>query len=301
MKKILMVFICIILSVATLFGCTTDDKATERTLADVAKLQLKYHTVIVECGNEAGTGIIVDGDEESVTIATCYHVVDGNYPETVIFSNGKSYTGESVNFYAYDSLFDVAFLKVYGADAEWDLELNEPKTALVGESAYLLGNAEDKGLALFDGVVSVSEELITTGVNGKKPVIRVTTPINLGSSGAPVFDKSGKLYGMAQSRSTEINGNQVFGFNYVLPTDLLIALYESSKNAGTDKQISYASVVLNQNSVIVNGTEIAIEKVTDLTVNGRAVKSYSDMLVEIISSENKITFGKGENVVVVNL
>lgn len=118
MKRIITIFL-ILLTLAFPLGCSSNDDGyansqhrVEITPADIAN-EMSLYAVEVECGNEASSGYIIASDATSVTVATCYHAVDGASPKIVRFHGETDFvSSDKVTFYAYDDLFDIAFLKV---------------------------------------------------------------------------------------------------------------------------------------------------------------------------------------------
>jgi S1-C subfamily serine protease len=87
---------------------------------------------------------------------------------------------------------------------------------------------------------SALEASITDGkVSAKKnaqdgaPVLQVSAPTTHGNSGGPVLNDKGEVVGMLTFRGDTVNGQEVQGFNFVIPSS---TMKEFIKQAGTDNE-----------------------------------------------------------------
>src|SRR5437764_2736636 len=87
---------------------------------------------------------------------------------------------------------------------------------------------------------SILEASITDGkVSAKKnsqdgaPVLQVSAPTTHGNSGGPVLNDKGEVIGMLTFRGDTVNGQEVQGFNFVIPSS---TMKEFIKQAGTDNE-----------------------------------------------------------------
>jgi S1-C subfamily serine protease len=87
---------------------------------------------------------------------------------------------------------------------------------------------------------SALEASITDGkVSAKKnaqdgaPVLQVSAPSTHGNSGGPVLNDKGEVVGMLTFRGDTVNGQEVQGFNFVIPSS---TMKEFIKQAGTDNE-----------------------------------------------------------------
>jgi S1-C subfamily serine protease len=87
---------------------------------------------------------------------------------------------------------------------------------------------------------SALEASITDGkVSAKKnaqdgaPVLQVSAPSTHGNSGGPVLNDKGEVVGMLTFRGDTVNGQEVQGFNFVIPSS---TMREFIKQAGTDNE-----------------------------------------------------------------
>jgi len=87
---------------------------------------------------------------------------------------------------------------------------------------------------------SALEASITDGkVSARKnsqdgaPVLQVSAPTTHGNSGGPVLNDKGEIIGMLTFRGDTVNGQEVQGFNFVIPSS---TMKEFIKQAGTDNE-----------------------------------------------------------------
>jgi hypothetical protein len=328
MKKIILTILIFIFAAMSMLGCKNEQNPsaggavqtpiTPKMIAD----EMSAYAVEVECGNEAGSGFIIATDEQSVTIATCYHVVDGASGKIVRFYGETDFVSSSlVTFYAYDAFFDVAFLRVavdnstgkYKAINKFDAPI------VTGEKSFTLANNDGRGLAFTDGVVSVAEE-VTSFDKGLRLTTRLTNRISGGASGALVCGETIQPIAMVQGTNDEK------GESYALPISIVKALYDRSLSVGVTKEIAryafdYSKVVKTENNIkteystvsitaeekeftfaLKNGSlylETAVEEVSLSAgvkldaVNGKQVSALSDFTTAVISSANGIEFTSG--------
>lgn len=156
--------------------------------------------VTLYCGDAQGTGWSAKVKLSSAMtsagvksyIITNHHVVDGclgGQDVDIVTSTGASYTGKVVG---WDEETDVAALTTTASIA--GLEWVGEKPA-VGWWAGVMGSPFNNQGTLTTGIVSsiVGDEVVTTA------------PLNPGNSGGPVFDRTGRVYGIATAIRTDSN------------------------------------------------------------------------------------------------
>ena len=176
-----------------------------------------------------GSGVILDVDKSSgdMTVLTNCHVVyspdgvfnlggmplDGYSNEIRLWLYGSEYLEKAeieAKIIATSKFYDVALLKVSGSDvvkrsyaraAEWTAK----EEIYLGETVYAIGNANANKMSSSVGYVSKDLETITVNLDEsyKYDVIRVSAPINSGNSGGGLYDRSGELVGLVNSKSRE--------------------------------------------------------------------------------------------------
>lgn len=191
---------------------------------------------IVQSG---GSGVIYKIDENSVYIATNYHVVYNSAADED--KNGGSKIAREIYCYIYGSEAtpfisgyddegyyqyeyggyaieceyiggsresDIAVLR---ADKKTVFGINENVSAVklaedyrVGESVYAIGNAEGEGITATEGIVSVDNEYIALdidedGTDESYRSIRFDASIYHGNSGGGLFNTQGELIGITNA------------------------------------------------------------------------------------------------------
>jgi serine protease Do len=156
-----------------------------------------------------GTGFIVRSDGY---IVTNKHVVDTpNVDYTVLLSNGKQFKANIVYTEKHN---DLAIVKIDGTNYP-SVELGDSSNLQLGQTVIAIGNA----LAEYNNSVSVG---IISGLNRTVQasdmqgnieqltgVIQTDAAINLGNSGGPLVDASGKVIGVCVAT---VLGSNSIGF-----------------------------------------------------------------------------------------
>lgn len=167
----------------------------------------------------SGSGIIIGKNDESLLIATNYHVIEGATTVSVSFIDGSSLEA-TVN--GYDEDRDLAVVSVPFSDIS-DETLEEISIATigssddlkVGEQVVAIGNALGYGQSVTTGIVSAKNRRLNDsaqsvdeddpdGVN----LIQTDAAINPGNSGGALLNMNGEVVGInsAKLASTEVEG-----------------------------------------------------------------------------------------------
>jgi S1-C subfamily serine protease len=165
-------------------------------------------------------------------IVTNYHVVEETselFTKLLINGNVEKLPLKVV---AKDKVNDLAILKVdkagfdLGKDIPYGFEYN---TVDVGEEVFTLGypmvDVMGEELKFTDGKISAK-----SGIDGDITTYQITTPIQSGNSGGPLFqEESGNIVGIV---SSYLNRNMFEGenVNYAIKSNLLKTLIESSSD-----------------------------------------------------------------------
>ena len=131
-----------------------------------------------------GTGFFYDN---SGTVITNYHVIDGCYSGTITVSDGGKY--DILTIIGYNKDLDIAVLSTSKKDS---IPLTiRTDTINTGEKVYALGSSLGLSGTFSEGIVSSSNRIID-GYN----YIQTTAPISSGNSGGPLLDKNGNVIGI---------------------------------------------------------------------------------------------------------
>ena len=240
----------------------------------------------------SGSAVIYKMDNDYTYIITNYHVVyssnvnednNGNIARKVV---GYIYGSESSPYNTEETLngYPVYGYGEYGIELEYIggtatndiallrtptqnlLKVNPNATAVtlakdyyVGQTAIAIGNPEDEGISVTQGVISVVDEDIYLNVGDlllTHRSLRIDTPLYQGNSGGGLFNNQGELIGITNAGNTE---NQ--NVNYAIPLEIVkgtvenILYYASDENEETNgayKILLGVSVVENNSKYVYN-------------------------------------------------
>lgn len=141
-----------------------------------------------------GTGFIIDAKG---LILTNNHVVESSESITVRLWNGKEYPAEVVGF---DSETDVAIVSIEPTEELRAVELGDSDTLQVGQFAIAIGSPRGfEGSVSFGHISALGRENLNgLSMQGLKfqNLIQTDAAINLGNSGGPLCDITGKVIGI---------------------------------------------------------------------------------------------------------
>ena len=177
-----------------------------------------------------GSGFLVNNDG---LIVTNRHVVaDHSARYSVLFADGSTY---DVDVLARDAVIDIAVLQIIGdelPDVE-PLQFGDSDNLRLGQSVIAIGNA----LAEFNNTVSVgvvsglSRTIDARGPRGVieqlDQVIQTDAAINLGNSGGPLLDASGRVVGVNVAAS--LAGENI---GFALPSTIVQQIVSSVEETG---------------------------------------------------------------------
>lgn len=149
----------------------------------------------------------------------------------------------------------------------------------VGETAIAIGNPENEGISVTQGIVSVDNEYITLSIDGTKRSyrsIRMDTALYGGNSGGGLFNADGKLIGICNAGDSDDQN-----INYAIPLDIV---------RGTVENIIY----FFGQSDFENGAHIITLGVTVESQNSKYVydktlgygKIYEDVVIKEVTAKS---------------
>lgn len=155
----------------------------------------------------AGSGIIMSTDGYVITNA---HVVADGDVFKVVLADG---TPKDADLIGFDTLTDLAVLKINGADGLTPAVFGDSTQVEVGESVIAIGNPAGTELA---GSVTLG---IVSAVNRQIPsahtsLIQTDAAINPGNSGGPLVNEYGQVIGI---NSTKIVHEYFEGIGFAIP------------------------------------------------------------------------------------
>jgi len=172
----------------------------------------------------SGSGFFISNDGY---IATNAHVVkDGVVYEVTV--NTDSYVSIKYNAKAIliDEINDVAILKIEDKNF---ISLNKIPYSIetstkVGEEVFTIGyplsNVMGNNYKVSSGIINAN-----TGILDDIRFIQISTPIQAGNSGGPLFNKKGNIVGLTTAKLNEDSiGQKVENVNYAIKANYLITL-----------------------------------------------------------------------------
>ena len=241
------------------FGISTDDsgyinEALSSVVSVTAIFDVPRTTSSTGRISSSGAGVIysLNPATGNAYFITNYHVIYSSKSygtETVpCISDSISvylYGGEissraiSVKYLGGSMEHDIAVLAAEGSDILKATNTNkvyasavtagDSDSVTVGETVYAIGNPDDKGISVTQGVVSVDAEYINASLADGKHIasfleIRTDAAVNHGNSGGGLFNAQGELVGIVNARS-EVSGIEAFG--YAIPSNLALRLAQN--------------------------------------------------------------------------
>ena len=208
-----------------------------------------------------GSGVIVDVNEYGdAYIVTNAHIVidadaDEKYCDTLnIFLYGNDVSGVDftvssgavtningisssyIQIIGCSATYDIAVLKVTGSDLLAEryqsgtvvaATFSEDDEVFVGESVYAIGNPSGEGLSVTTGIISRDSETIYLNIDGTSRsyrVMRTDAAVNGGNSGGGLFNTSGEIVGIVNSKS---DSDSTDNMGYVLPSSYVRRIVQS--------------------------------------------------------------------------
>lgn len=170
----------------------------------------------VEVPQGAGSGWVWD---DKGHIITNFHVVQGGSSFVVTFYNDpKQYKAKVVGTAPEK---DIAVLKLESLPGKLTpIEVGSSKDLLVGQSSFAIGSPFGLDYTLTTGVISALGRKID-GIGGVKisDMIQTDASINMGNSGGPLLDSSGKIIGM-NTVIFSTSGSSA-GLGFAVPVDTI--------------------------------------------------------------------------------
>jgi S1-C subfamily serine protease len=187
-----------------------------------------------------GSGFIISTDG---LIATNAHVIENADRIEIHLKNEFGTNIYSASILLKDEFNDVALLKIN--DTEFNgfnsLPFSILQTTEIGEDVFTIGyplnSLMGDNYKVTNGIVSSN-----TGLRDDVRFIQITTPIQPGNSGGPLFNKDGNVVGLTTSKLNErAVGTSIQNVNYAIKATYLINIYNMLPNKeqlSTNKTLS---------------------------------------------------------------
>ncbi|MCH5350767.1 MAG: trypsin-like peptidase domain-containing protein [Clostridiales bacterium] len=230
---------------------------TEQDTAAVVKARKPAVTEVI-CGGLRGSGVNMRYEKGKVYVLTNAHVLGlENGGETPIgdvvvrfYNEEEGYKAEVVG---YSALYDIALVSVEHGEVyiiDTPEIFNRTLTYSEGDRTVAIGNAMGLGISAYDGIISKSSDIITSGEK-KVPVMRTTSAINAGMSGGALFDMKGCFLGLGTYRmsSTDTSDSHepskdVEDTGFVTPVSIVYDIYRQIFAFGNGGEIGGFPVML---------------------------------------------------------
>lgn len=213
----------------------------------------KSSVVEVASGSTHGSGVVMKLSNSKIYIITNAHVINGAMTPSVRFYGENNYY-EAVTL-GYSSYYDIAVISVAHKTTYevYDLDGSEyfsPDTEYAdGDYVVAIGNAMSMGIAVYDGIISRSGELLKYE-DKTVPVLRTTAAINAGMSGGALFDMSGRFIGlgtyrmssMANAGEDESHAKDVEDTGFATPVPIVYSVYKHILEFGDGGDIGMPSL-----------------------------------------------------------
>ena len=220
-----------------------------------------YSTTTSDIAIFTGSAVVYKIDDDYTYVITNYHVVFDSNADATLNNNsliarkiyGYLYGSESAptktesrdenNLTIYDyGDYAIPFEYVGGSISNDLAVLKTPTSCIkginpnikainfadeyyVGETAIAIGNPEDEGISVTQGIISIDNEYITLAIDNTSRSyrsIRIDTALYSGNSGGGLFDNNGNLIGITNA------GNQTDeNINYAIPLSIVKGTVEN--------------------------------------------------------------------------
>ena len=169
-----------------------------------------------------GSGFIVDA---SGLIVTSHHVVKGAESVTVTLQDGRRLEARVAGI---DPKTDLALLEVDAGGSLPVVEFGDSDRTRVGDWVVAVGNPFGLGGTVTAGIVSGRGRDIGSGPYDD--YLQLDAPINRGSSGGPLFDRSRRVVGVNTAIFSPSGGN--VGIGFAIPANVAKPVIESLRTDG---------------------------------------------------------------------
>ena len=169
-----------------------------------------------------GSGFIIDA---SGLVVTSHHVVKGADTVTVTLHDGRTLEARVAGA---DPKTDLALLEIDAGEALPTVEFGDSDTTRVGDWVVAVGSPFGLGGTVTAGIVSARGRDIGSGPYDD--YLQLDAPINRGSSGGPLFDRSGRVIGVNSAIFSPTGGN--VGIGFAVPANVAGPVIESLRTGG---------------------------------------------------------------------
>jgi serine protease Do len=176
-------------------------------------------------GGALGSGFIIDEDG---TVITNNHVIDGADTISIRVNGDKEYKAKLIG---KDPLMDIAVLKIISKDKFKPVNFGDSDKARIGDWVIAIGNPFGLGGTVTSGIISARNRNI--GLSRYEDFIQTDASINVGNSGGPLFNMSGKVIGI---NSAILGQSGSIGIGFSIPSNSAKKVVEQLIKFGETKR-----------------------------------------------------------------
>ena len=156
----------------------------------------------------------------------------------------------------------------------------------VGETAIAIGNPEDEGISVTEGIVSVDNEFISLDIDGTTRSyrsIRIDTALYSGNSGGGLFNVDGQLIGITNAGdSADQNVNYAIPIGIVKYTaENILYYYNQTGTASNGYKIQIGIKVVTENSKYIYQSALGYGKIVEDVIIDEIVENSIAETLEI--------------------
>lgn len=223
-------------------GATSQDMSREaisRALLSSVSIRCSVNSFSVA----SGSGIIYKLDKQSgaAYIITNYHVMydtestkifDDEDIKVFLYGMESDKYGIPAKYVGGSAVYDVAVIKIEGSELiknsnSVEASIADSDKVAVLDEIVAVGNALSAGMSATRGYVNVESEYISLqvgGITSMMRVMRVDAAVNKGNSGGGIFNMSGELCGIVNSKTIS---EEVDNVAYAIPINLVVSVAEN--------------------------------------------------------------------------
>lgn len=230
-----------------------------------------------ESTSGVGSGFIID---ESGSIMTNYHVVQGASSVKVILSTGKEVNAKVVN---YDANLDLAILKITDKDVKVPgvAELGDSDRLQQGEEVIAIGSplGEQFTGTTTKGIISGLNRVVSSNNDQdiEEKYIQTDASINPGNSGGPLINSLGQVIGINTSK---INDQTVEGMGFSIPINIAKEKIDSLSKPLLKIGISYKDVTEELSKQYDLPVGVWVASVDDFSPAAKAGIQTGDVIIK---------------------
>ncbi len=228
-----------------------------------------------------GSGFIISDDGY---ILTNNHVVQDVEKVEVTLQSGNKYDASIVGT---DERSEVALIKIQPTETLTKAVLGDSDNLKVGQYAIAIGNPLGYNYSLSFGIVSGLERTVNSN-NYRFKMIQISTLINSGNSGGPLFDINGKVIGITTMKSSSSGySTTVEGIGFAIPINTAKQIAQQLKSSG---KVTRAAINATVRNIVDRQGNAAGVEIVELAAGGAAQKAglkEGDIIVKFNDTDIK--------------